>query len=222
MHHPKSTPERVEIEPEKGGLGIVNIRDLHASQINNLRKYFYEKSAQHQMFKVICNTDEDITPLSLFREELEHNTENNKQELITTWKQKKLHGTHAHQLDQEFISKMESNVRLKQGSLYGERVEFMRAIQDRVTATKNYRKYILKEKVENDKCRKCKVQAETIEHVISGCTAIANTEYLRRHENVAKIIHQQLAEKYKLLNDHVPYCKYDPANVIENNKDILG
>jgi hypothetical protein len=63
-----------------------------------------------------------------------------------------------------------------------------------------------------------KVQAKTTEHVISGCTAIANTHYLRSHDNIAKIIHQQLAEKYKLISDHVPYYKYDPANVIENNK----
>jgi hypothetical protein len=62
------------------------------------------------------------------------------------------------------------------------------------------------------------VQAETIEHVISGCTAIANTDYLWRHGNIAKIIHQQMAENYKLISDHVPYYKYDPANVIENNK----
>jgi hypothetical protein len=72
--------------------------------------------------------------------------------------------------------------------------------------------------LENDKCRKCKVQAETTEHVTSGCTAAANTDCLRRHDNVAKIIHQQLAEKCKLLSDHVPYCKYDPANVTENNE----
>jgi lipopolysaccharide export system protein LptC len=62
------------------------------------------------------------------------------------------------------------------------------------------------------------VQAETIEHVISGCTAIANTDCLRRHDNVAKIIHQHLAEKYKLISDHVPYYKYDPANMIDNNE----
>jgi hypothetical protein len=48
-----------------------------------ISKYFYEKREQHQMFKVICNTDEDITPLSLFYEELEHIPESNKQELIT-------------------------------------------------------------------------------------------------------------------------------------------
>jgi hypothetical protein len=107
---------------------------------------------------------------------------------------------------------------LKQGNLHGETVGFMRAIQDTVIATKNYRKHILKEKLENDKCRNCEIQAEIIEHVISGCTAIANTDYLRRHDNVAKIIHQQLAEKYNLVNDHVPYYKYDPANVIDNNK----
>jgi hypothetical protein len=111
---------------------------------------------------------------------------------------------------------------LKQGGLHEETVGFMRAIQGRVIATKNYRKHILKEKLENDKCRKCKVQAETTEHVISGCTAIANTDYLQRHDNIAKIIHQQLAEKYKLISDHVPYYKYDPANVTENNKDVSG
>jgi hypothetical protein len=72
--------------------------------------------------------------------------------------------------------------------------------------------------LESDKCRKCKLQAETIEHVISGCATITNTDYLRRHDNVTKIIHQQLAEKYKSISDHVPYCKYDPANVTENNE----
>jgi hypothetical protein len=92
MHHPKSAPDRVETEPEKGGLGIVNIKDLHATQINNLRKYFYEKREQHQIFKVICIIDEDTTPLSLFHEELDHIPESNKQELNsnletkeTTW-----------------------------------------------------------------------------------------------------------------------------------------
>jgi hypothetical protein len=45
MHHLKLAPERIETEPEKGGLGIVNIKDLHATQINNLRKCFYEKGS---------------------------------------------------------------------------------------------------------------------------------------------------------------------------------
>jgi hypothetical protein len=62
------------------------------------------------------------------------------------------------------------------------------------------------------------VQVETTEHVMSSCKAITNTDYLRRHDNVAKFIHQQLAGKYNLLSDHVPYYKYDPANVIEYNK----
>jgi hypothetical protein len=66
--------------------------------------------------------------------------------------------------------------------------------------------------VENVKFRQAK------QHVISGCTAITNTDYLQRHDNVAKIICQQLAEKYNLLGDHVPYYKHDPANVMENNE----
>jgi hypothetical protein len=48
--------------------------------------------------------------------------------------------------NQGHISKVESNLWLKQRSLHGEMVGFTRAIQDRVIATKNYRKHVLKEK----------------------------------------------------------------------------
>jgi hypothetical protein len=41
-----------------------------------------------------------------------------------------------------------------------------------------------------DECRKCGEKWETIEHVISGCRTMANEEYIKRHNNIAKIIHK--------------------------------
>jgi hypothetical protein len=72
------------------------------------------------------------------------------------------------------------------------------AIQDGVIPTRNYQKYIMKTTNIKDECRKCGEKGEKIEHVISGCRKMANEEYIKRHNNVAKIIHQKLASEYQL------------------------
>jgi len=57
-----------------------------------------------------------------------------------------------------------------------------------------------------DRCRKCDEVGEKIEQVMDGCSASA---YLGRHNQLAEIIHQQTAKKYKLLDRNTPpYCTY--------------
>lgn len=92
------------------------------------------------------------------------------------------------------------------------------AIQDRVIATKNHRKYIIKKNIETDKCRKCHQYQETIEHITGGCKVIAGTDYTHRHNTAAKIIHQELALKHQLMQTRTPYYKYTPTNILENNE----
>jgi hypothetical protein len=82
---------------------------------------------------------------------------------------------------------------------------FVMAIQDKVIHVKNYRKCILKEDLQNDTCRRCEKAPETIEHITGSCTCLANMQYLHRHKNVAKIIHQQIAIDKKLLKTYIPY-----------------
>ena len=70
---------------------------------------------------------------------------------------------------------------LQKGQLYSETEGFILAIQDQVVATKNYKKYILKDiSVTNDNCRKCHLFPETIEHITSGCKLLAGIEYTNR------------------------------------------
>jgi hypothetical protein len=52
-----------------------------------------------------------------------------------------------------------------------------------------------------DKCRICGTEGETIEHIISSCTVLAQSEYKKRHDIFAKIIHMNLAVKFNLLKD---------------------
>uniref|UniRef100_A0A2A4JL63 Reverse transcriptase zinc-binding domain-containing protein n=1 Tax=Heliothis virescens TaxID=7102 RepID=A0A2A4JL63_HELVI len=91
---------------------------------------------------------------------------------------------------------------------------------DEVILTNNYRRYIMKDGTV-DICRACHHPGESIRHIISGCSRLANGEYLHRHNQVAKIIHQQLALQYKLVDLEVPYYKYAPDPVLENDHVTL-
>ena len=66
-------------------------------------------------------------------------------------------------------------------------------------------------------CRRCGKQSETIQHIFAACEQIAPTVYIERHDGVAKVIHQKLAEVAELIEDKSPYYKYTPANVLEND-----
>jgi len=66
-------------------------------------------------------------------------------------------------------------------------------------------------------CRRCGKESETIQHIIAAREQLAPTEYLRRHDRLAKIIHQKLAEVAEFIEEKSPYYKYTPANVLEND-----
>lgn len=76
------------------------------------------------------------------------------------------------------------------GQLHPETERFLIGIQDIVKATKNYKKHIMKELIESDKCRRCGDTKETIEHITSAYACLADNEYIGRHDTAAKIIHQ--------------------------------
>jgi len=65
-------------------------------------------------------------------------------------------------------------------------------------------------------CRRCGKETETIQHITAACEQLAPTEYVKRHDGLAKIIHQKLSEVAELIDDKSSYCKYTPANVLEN------
>ncbi|CAH1100923.1 unnamed protein product, partial [Psylliodes chrysocephalus] len=196
MHHPNSAIERISLPIDVGGVGILDIHRLHQSQIKALRQYFHEKSTNHALFRAVCQADTKSTPLKL--SDIEYDPEDNRfstQSQIQRWKQKELHGSHAHHLLHENTDTEASNLYLR-GTLFAETVGFIGAIQDRVMNTRNYQKYILKNKNIVDKCRRCGSPNETIEHIICGCETLAPMDYTQRHNNVARIIHQQLAKNF--------------------------
>ncbi|XP_053698682.1 uncharacterized protein LOC128745633 [Sabethes cyaneus] len=206
-HHPRSAVERITLPRMEGGRGVTDIQALCVSQIEQLRRYFIDSQTRHVVYRTVCEADHGFGALHLAQEHYQLNCDlKTVSEKVKTWKAKELHGTHPHQLEQANVDKVASNAWLVRGDLFSETEGFIVAIQDRVITTKNYRRYILHEDIE-DRCRKCNSVGETIEHVIADCLALAERAYLGHHNAVAKIVHQQLALKHNLFNCYVPYYK---------------
>ena len=69
----------------------------------------------------------------------------------------------------------------------------------------------------------CNTMPERIAHVVSGCTTLAATSYLKRHNSVAKIIHLEVANKFNLVEVKEPFkwYNYTPEKVLENESSKL-
>jgi len=79
----------------------------------------------------------------------------------------------------------------------------------------------LKQPDADELCRRCGKESETIQQITAACEQLAAIEYVKRHDGLAKIIHQKLAEAAELIDDKSPYYKYTPANVLENENSKL-
>jgi hypothetical protein len=97
------------------------------------------------------------------------------------------------------------------------RIKRVFAIQDRVINTRNYKKHICGLQSIIDKCRICETEGETIEHIISSCTVLAQSEYKKRHDLFAKIMHTNLAVKFNLLKNTQSHYSYTPESCLEND-----
>ena len=68
---------------------------------------------------------------------------------------------------------------------------------------------------QNSRCRLYVDRHETINHVISECIKLAQSEYQTRHDQVGKVIHRELCNKSKF--DYTNECyMHNPKSVQEN------
>ena len=66
----------------------------------------------------------------------------------------------------------------------------------------------------------CGDRDETIYHIISECSKLAQKEYKTRHDWEGKMIHWEMCKKFKFDHMNKWYMPY-PSSVIENNTHKL-
>ena len=59
-------------------------------------------------------------------------------------------------------------------------------------------------------------RGETVEHIICECKKLAQREYKRRHDTVAKLVHWKLCEKHNLERKEKWY-EHCPEGVVEDD-----
>lgn len=216
-HHPKSAVERITLPRHLGGRGVVDIGNQQSQHIKSLREFFHKEAETSTLHRAVCLAD-GCTPLKLSRLDYNGNIYTEQQKL-ETWMGKPLHGKHLYAISQDHVDMKASNYWLIAGQMFPETEGTMLAIQDQVIPTRSYLKAIVRDPgVQDDRCRYgCQAQ-ENIHHITSGCTHFSGTDYKQRHDVVGKILHQELAYQHQLIECKVPYYKYVPNNVLENDE----
>ena len=73
---------------------------------------------------------------------------------------------------------------------------------------------------QNSKCRLCGDRDETIYHIISECSKVAQKEYKTRHDWVGKVIHREMCKKFKFDHTNKWYMQ-NLAHVLQNDTHKL-
>ena len=124
------------------------------------------------------------------------------------WEEKPLHGQFVKRTTQANVSKKQTHQWLKSAGLKPETEGLILAAQDQCLPTNNYKTYISKVSTD-DRCRICKNSKETIDHIVASCSTIAPTEYLERHNKIAKYLHWNICKEAGIKTcdkwyEHIP------------------
>ena len=106
---------------------------------------------------------------------------------------------------------------LRRGSLKRQTESLIIAAQDQALGT-NYRKAKIEHSRESATCRMCKTRDETVTHIISECSKLAQTDYKAQHDRVASAVHWSIMKAYGLPRTKLWY-EHRADKVVEN-KDV--
>ena len=133
-----------------------------------------------------------------------------------SWIDKKMYGQYNRDLGKE-VDRETTWWWLKKGDLKPETEALLCAAQEQAPRT-NYVKFHIDRTVESPLCRLCGEKGKHITHLISECKKLAQKEYKRRHDNVARIVHWKLCglcqlEKAEKWYEHQPNGVTESDNV---------
>ena len=245
-HHPKADVDRLYLKRSEGGRGLLQVEMNFKISFIGQQKYLENTKdwmmtcvrahdSQKKRYSIRKKSEDYKKDLGVdIVDESAHITGNvitdakaakkiakkaalNK--LDTNWRSKALHGKFAERASKADVNQECTFLWLKSSNLKAETEGFIIAAQDQSLKTNNYLKNIMK--VGGDgKCRYCKEQLETIDHLVSGCSTLAKSEYIIRHNKVAQYIHWKVCQHYDMEVNNKWY-EHQTEPVMENSKATI-
>ena len=201
--HLKDNVDRLYVPRKGGGRRLASIEDSIDTSIQRLKVYI-EKYERGLITAIRNNTDKTID---------NRMTKTRKQK----WEEKQLNGGFKQLINN--ISHDKTWTWLRKGNFKRETVSLLMAAQNSAIRT-NHIKPKIDKMQQNSNCRLCGDRDETINHIISECSKLAQKEYKARHDWVGKGIHWEMCKKFKF--DHAnKWYMHNPAPVLENDTHKL-
>ena len=181
--HPRDDIDRLYVFRKEGGRRLASIEDSVDTSIQRLEDYI--KKHERGLIAAIRNdTDNTID---------DRTTTTRKQK----WDEKQLYDRFKRLINN--ISHQKTWTWLRKGNLKRETESLLIAAEDNAIMT-NHIKARIDKTQQNSKCRLCGDRDETINHIISECSKLAQNDYKARHDWVGKVTHWEMCKKFKF--DH--------------------
>ena len=201
--HPRDDVDRLYVSRKEGGRGLASNEDSVDTSIHRLEKYIQK----HEGGLITATRHET------------ENTMNNRMTVTRKqkWEGKQLYGRFKRLINN--ISHDKTWTWLRKGNFKRETESLLIAAQDNAIRM-NHIKARIDKTQQNSKCWLCGDRDETINHIISECSKLAQREYKARHDWVCKVIHWEMCKKFKF--DHTnKWYMHNPAPVLENDSHKL-
>ena len=201
--HPRDDVDRLYVSRKEGGRGLASIEDSVNASIQRLKDYIQK----HEGGLITATR---------------HETENMMNNRMTIarkqkWEGKQLYGRFKRLINN--ISRDKTWTWLRKGNFKRETESLLIAAQDSAIRT-NHIKARIDKTQQNSKCRLCGDRDETINHIISECSKLAQREYKARHDWFGEVIHWEMCKKFKFHHTNKWYM-HNPAPVLENDSHKL-
>ena len=226
---------RLYIPRAKGGMGLIEIDATHKATIISLAQYIvsgtglyaailrkhYSITSEKSLIKLAevflhpqKLDDHQGEPTKKARKTRRQFVQSRQELNMEDWKKNKRAGRFANRMEEQEIDKNKSYEWLKRGVLNFDSERIILAAQDDGLLTNGLKKIF--KLTNNDKCRFCQESVETTTHLLSGCPKLlAEGRYTTRHNNVCRVIHWRLCQKYGFEAHDVSW-KHKPQPFLEN------
>jgi hypothetical protein len=134
---------------------------------------------------------------------------------LKDWKTKTFHGQFQ-RLTADLVDEEQSVRWITDGHLKKHTEGLLMAAQEQSLRTR-YIKWAIDKTTDDPKCRWCGDRYESVQHLVAGCSILANSEYKERHNKAASIVHWRMCQKYG-IDVHKQCYRHVPLSVVENEK----
>ena len=196
--HPKSSTDRLYGDRKEGGRGLHSIERIVKEEEQSLKSYVRTKAPTDPLIAE-CQSMTNAWEVP------------NK---IEEWRSKALHGAW-HRGVSEVADMRKTYQWLHKINLKTNCEALIMAAQEQALNTRAIAAQVYNTG-HDPRCRLCKEHNETVAHLVSGCSKLADNAYTYRHNEVAVTVYKAICSKYQL---ELPKdWRVTPDKVVQNNR----